>query len=453
MMLKIRRRRTLIRLLSFVMASFVVAVGLAVTGFIMSYKLRMNIEYSYERSLSELSSHMNNIDLALQKAQYAGTTSQLVGIASQIRTESSAAATALSQISVTDVNFEKTTKFITQAGDYANTLSESLTENQKLSDTDRKSLSTLYTSADKLSQQLNDIVSDVQYGRISLFKSEEAVDELEKSETKSVSAVASGFQSIEDNVSGLPTLIYDGPFSDNVLKKKPELTQGKAAVNSKSARKAAAEFLRVDAAKIAADGETAGSLPTFNFKAGTKNIYVSKSGGYVVRMIDSRSPAKSKIDAAKAVELVNGFFASHKINNMAKTYFLTNNNICVVNCAYMQGNVTCYTDLIKVGIALDTGEVLSYDATGYIMNHKDRALPTAKVKQTAARALLSPLLTVKKVSLALIPRGGTGEALCYEFKCTADNGKKNIIDYFNVTSGVEEQVLILTETPGGTLAM
>lgn len=452
-MSRIKHRRARIRLISFLTACFVVAVGFAISGYMTAYRLRMNIEYSYERSLSELSDHMNNINLTLEKAQYAGTNTQLVGLASKIRMESSAAATALSQISITDVNFESTTKFITQAGDYANTLSKSLSQNKKLSGSERKSLSTLYKNANKLSQELNDIVSDTQTGRITLFKSQDAISEFDNEKTKSVSTIESGFQSIEDNMSDLPTLIYDGPFSDNVLKKNPDLTKGKAAVSRDTARGTAAAFLGVAAKQVTDDGEVSGNLPTYNFKCGTKTIFVSKNGGYIVRMIDSRSPKTSKIDTKKASELAVAFLKNRKMSSMTQTYSLSNNNICVFNCAYMQGKVTCYTDLIKIGIALDNGEVISYDATGYIMNHKDRNLPAVKVSESSAKALLSPELTVKKASLALIPLDGTREALCYEFKCTAKDGKKNVIDYFNVTNNVEEQVLILTETPGGTLAM
>lgn len=451
--MRIKRRRTRIRLLSFVTASFAVAVGLAVTGMWMAYGLRMNIEYSYERSLSELSDHMNNIDVALQKAQYAGTSAQLVGIAGEITTESVAAKDALSQIQVSNVNFENTSKFISQVGDYASSLSRSVMEDHKLSSSDYKTISSLNTNSSKLSTQLSDIVSDVQTGRLTLFKSSSALNQLGNSQARPVSTIESGFQNIEENLSGLPSLIYDGPFSDNMLKQQPSMTQGKPAVNREVARRTAAGFLGIGVKSVADDGETAGSLPTYNFKAGTSSISVSKNGGYVVRMLDSRVPAAAKLDAAGAAAKADAFLKQRNIAPVSRTYYLTDNNTCVINYAYMQGDVICYPDLIKVGIALDNGGIASFDATGYLMNHTDRKLPKVVVSEKKAQSLLSPALTVKKVSLALIPRQGVGEALCYEFKCTADKGTKNIIDYFNVTNGVEEQLLILTNTPGGTLAM
>lgn len=453
---RIRRRRTVIKLITFGSAGLAVAVCLAVTGFWMSYGLRMNIEYSYQRSLSDLSDQMKNLSMDLQKAEYAGTTPQISALAGRIRSEALAAKTDLSQIAISDVNFDKTQKFIAQTGDYADSLARSITQQNKLSQTDRDTIAMLYTNSQKLSQHLDDIVADVQNGRLTLFKSDDAVGNLAKVKTKKVSAVASGFQNIEDNMSGIPSIIYDGPFSDNVLKKQPNYTKGKAAVSRATAKKAAAVFLGKKLKDVKDYGSTAGNLPTYNFKCGTKSVYVSKNGGIVVRMLDSRGPSSSKITNAAALQKASSFIKNRKLGSMKITYNLTGRNICTVNFAYMQGNVICYPDLVKAGVALDNGEIISYDATGFIMNHNTRSLPKVMITLAKAKSQLNPALNVKKVSLAVIPRNGTGEMLCYEFKCTGNISKKssqNVIDYVNAQNAVEEQILILTNTPGGVLAM
>lgn len=445
--------RTRARIISLCSGLFLVALGFAIQGIARTNQLQLNIENTYQRSLNELSVHLNNINLNLEKAKYAGTTAQLIGVASDIKSESLEASDALSQIEITDVNLETTSKFISQTGDYANTLARLVSEKAELSDNDRANIDSLYENSKKLSQDINDILAEAQSGKLSLFKTDRAINELDNTAVTQVSALASGFQNIEDNTAGLPTLIYDGPFSDNMLKKKPEMTKGRAAVDRASAKKAAAAFLGIDASKLADDGESDGNLPTFNFKVGTKSIDVSKNGAMIVRMVDSRMPGEVKIEPSKADEIINNLFKSKNILNMKTTYNLINKNICNVNCAYMLGDITCYTDLIKVGVALDNGEIVSYDATGYIMNHKDRKMPKISVKEAAAKKNISPLLTVKKTSLALIPIGGTGEALCYEFVCTDEKKKQDVIDYYNVTNEVEEQLFILLETPGGTLVM
>lgn len=76
----------------------------------------------------------------------------------------------------------------------------------------------------------------------------------------------------------------------------------------------------------------------------------------------------------------------------------------------------CYPDLVKVGVALDTGDVVSFESEGYLMNHGDRTLPAPAVSEAEAAAQVDGSLTVLAHQLALIPTGGEYEVLCHEFK-------------------------------------
>ena len=40
---------------------------------------------------------------------------------------------------------------------------------------------------------------------------------------------------------------------------------------------------------------------------------------------------------------------------MKESYYVINNNICTINYAYVQDGAVCYSDLVKVGVALDSG--------------------------------------------------------------------------------------------------
>jgi len=451
MLYHIKTRRKLVRLFSFALFAFVVAICFAITGFWIAYRFRMTIEYSYQRALTELSEHVNNIDLALQKGYYASTTTQLVGLSAQIWSDAGAAKSDLSQMPLSDVKLDNTNKFISQVGDYANSLGKQLAFNQKITDEQRAQIKTLSDTSQKLSTQLNDIIADMQSGKITLFKSDNA---LYKSDLNKVvkTSLQDGFEGIEKTFAGLPSMIYDGPFSDNILRKEPLLIKDKPQISQDQARQNAADFLKIDKSKLGFTGETAGSLPTFNFEMNSINIYISKAGGYVVRMINSRTVANATLDSAAATAKASEFLVGRGINSMIDTYYLANNNIGNINFAYKKNDVTIYPDLIKLGIALDTGEVISFDATGYIMNHTKRTLPTPKITQSSIRNMLNPALKVEKVLLSLIPTDGGGEALCYEFRCKGENNQ-SIIDFFNTQSGLEQQLLILLDTPGGMLPM
>ena len=103
-MFKIKTRRGRIRALSFTATALTVAIIFAIVGMTAAFRLRMSTEYSYRRALSELSAHVDSIDLALQKSGYAGTSAELVGLCAQIWSDSAAAKTDISQMPLSDID-------------------------------------------------------------------------------------------------------------------------------------------------------------------------------------------------------------------------------------------------------------------------------------------------------------------------------------------------------------
>ena len=146
------------------------------------------------------------------------------------------------------------------------------------------------------------------------------------------------------------------------------------------------------------------------------------------------------------------YLESLGIENMESTYYEEYNNVLCVNFAYKDGDVICYTDLIKVSVALDNGEIMGFDGRGFIVNHYDRNIPEPSIPQTEAQQKLSPFLRVSGSKLALIPTDATDEKLCWEFKCGTDDDE-TILVYINAETGAEEDILILLITDSGTLTI
>ena len=86
------------------------------------------------------------------------------------------------------------------------------------------------------------------------------------------------------------------------------------------------------------------------------------------------------------------------------------------------------------------------------MNHISRALPEEQLSMEEAKAVLSPYLTVQSEGRAVIPTAGLNEISCYEFSCESDTGERLLV-YINVETGMEEQILLLLQSDGGTLVM
>ena len=134
---------------------------------------------------------------------------------------------------------------------------------------------------------------------------------------------------------------------------------------------------------------------------------------------------------------------------MKETYYLKENGFITVNYAYNQDNVVMYADLIKVKIALDNGEIIGLDTTGYLNCHYERQLPKPAISVEEAKKNLSDKIEIKSEGLAMIPTEWRSEKFCYEFKGKIDD--IDFIAYINAETGKEEDILIIINTPNGTL--
>ena len=136
---------------------------------------------------------------------------------------------------------------------------------------------------------------------------------------------------------------------------------------------------------------------------------------------------------------------------MESTYSMKQDGIITINYAYFQEDVTVYSDLIKLKIALDNGEILGIETTGYLNSHEQRNFKTAKVTQAEAKLKINPKLEILSEGLALIPTEYQTEVLCWEFKGKVDS--REFLIYINVETGREEDVLVILNTPNGTLTL
>ena len=136
---------------------------------------------------------------------------------------------------------------------------------------------------------------------------------------------------------------------------------------------------------------------------------------------------------------------------MKASYFSTYDGVCTVVLHHVEDGVVRYADLIKVGVALDTAQPVSFDARGFLMNHTARRLPEIAVSAEEAAAALAPGLKLLGTKTALIPLDNGTEKLCHELHCRDKNGQEALV-YTDVTNGEETDVQILLYADGGVLA-
>lgn len=408
-------------------AVILVLGGTTVSGYMQASKYKMNLNYNYQRAVTDLGDCVDNIENTLNKSIYANTPTQQNGLAAKLMRETSMAKAALGILPLESGNLANVNKFISQVGDFSMALSSKISAGGSISEEEYASMENLEQYAKKLKEGLDGIQPDFDAG-----------------------PVDASFQQAADDFTDYPSLIYDGPFSDHIGQQEPKLLAGQSEVPQGNAQNNAASFLGVTQDKLTHTQDSAGGLPTYNFDCGTIRISVTKAGGVVSAMTDGREIGEIRLDADGARTAAQGFLEAKGIQNMKESYYVINDGICTINYAYSQNGVTCYPDLVKVAVALDTGGIVEYNATGYIMNHTDRGALTPKITQEEAQKSVSPRLKVESGSLALIPTPGLNEVLCYEFQCTGEN-EDRVLVYINASTGMEEQIFILMQSDSGVL--
>lgn len=409
-------------------------------------ELSRQLNADAERSLSTLEACMSSINTNLTKGLYANTTPMLSSMAISLTRDAASAKNSLSALPLSDTQLDNMLKFLSQVGAFVSTLDRKLSLGEPITSEERNQLKQLIDVSQKLLSELDTITQGVEDGSVS-FK--QAGSTLQKSADQSVQ-IDSAFGDAEQTLTDYPTLIYDGPFSDHILNQSPKTLEGKSDVSKEKALEIASDFIGIDKSTLRFDSETNGVIETYNFFVDSINISVCKKGGAVLYLLGSSSAGESVISPEQAVENAKNFLSAKGYKNMKESYYSTQDGICTVNFAYENEGVICYPDLIKLSVSLETGNIISFDARGYIMNHTDRPPVQSKISADEAKMSVSDYLTVMSSRLAVIPTDYKTEKTAYEFHCKTPD-EQEVLVYIDILTAKEDDILLLLYSDGGIL--
>lgn len=444
-----RHRRRWIRLSGFTVMLIAVLGIFSYTNYVSARDYKRAVEHNYQRSLSDLSDYVNNIQVTLNKGIYANTPPMVGNLANSLWKESAGAKSSLGQLPVSELQLENTYRFLSQVGEYSLSLSKKTANGEKLSEDEHSQMLRLSELAQSLSKHISQMRQFLDDGSLQLETVEKNTQML-GDDSAQLNTLADGMTDAEESMVDYPTLVYDGPFSDHIMNRTPKLPEGKEEITNEQARKIAAGLLGVGTESIGDDTDEAGIMPSYGFSYNDMVISITKQGGYLCYIMNSRYVGEAVMTQEEAVKTAAAYLSRNGFSDMKESYYMTSDGVCVVNFAYTQDDIIIYPDLVKVGVALDTGEILSVDARGYLMNHTKREIASPKFTYENARSVISPYLTVLDYRKAVIPTPGGSEEFCYEFHCRGANGDEVLV-YVNTQTCVESRIFLLLYSDGGVL--
>ncbi len=439
-------------MLSIIVVLFSIIVILGIYIYKKQVEYRQLSENSYNMAFYELVDYVQNVEVYLAKALISSSPESGATSLSNVWREANMALTSLSQLPINSYELENTSKFLNQVSDYSYSLYTKNLKEEELTEDDMNNIKNLHQYSVELENILNQLSADLNNGRISFGELEEKGNSIFAKEVSNISK--DSFSNLEQTFHEYSGLIYDGAFSEHITtKEKVGLTGDN--IDENAAKNKAIEFIGKDNIKeINSYGKSEGDINVYNFGVvynddSECSISISEKGGHIVYMDKNREVLSEVISEEEADTKAKEYLKTKGFDNMEETYYLKESGIVTINYAYAQDNVLMYPDLIKVKVALDNGEILGIETTGYLNSHRERTIEEPKITIEEAKESLNKDLNIESERLVIIPTEWQTEIECWEFEGNVEG--LDFIVYVNCQTGKEEDVLIINNTPNGIL--
>ena len=426
-------------------SAFIVVTSVGIYQYRRAETYKRHIENGYVRAVSDILSFVDNIEMNLTKGIIVTNGAEMVKIANKIYSEASSARSSLGSLPSFDGALQSTSKFMAQVGDYVSSLTIKYLNGGEISPEEYETIEKFITYAASLKKPLASLQTELYMGHTD-FDSPAPSFMMTIKET-------------ENTLADFPSLIYDGPFSDHLEKHKPRLLEGRKEITKEEAENEVKRLLgKKFEGEITYTGENSGTLPTYNFSvkqnkkdSRTLTVEITKQGGAISWLLDNRNIGDAKISPEDAQNNASSFISRYSFGKMERTYYEIQNGVAVINFASARDDIIFYPDLVKVKVALDNGEILGLECSGYISNHCERELPQFRYSDSEIKNKISPKAETIKISKCIIPTESGGEIPCYEVLCKYKD--KNFLVYLNCETLKEEDILMLVTGENGSLTM
>jgi len=437
--------------------ALVVALGWGIYEYNEKNDYHTYLDTHFQRQFYELIGHVENAQVNLSKAMVSASNNDIARFLNDVTSQSYMAQEKLTQLPFHHGGIRSTERFLSQLGDYCTAMSNKSLDGIILSEKELNTMVELHSYASHLSRQLVELQQQVSADGINF-------GDLRREGNKSLKRVEDQMKdfeliNFEERMQEYPELIYDGPFSDHLKDVKPKL--------------AGSEISSVEAVNIISDAfekhRNSNIRVTGNIKNQPIDGYyvsifdentpdgheataaVSKIGGKIIWYVNPVSVDKNNIDREDAIRKAEEFLKEIGYNGMKATYSMAYEGQMVTNFAYEQEGVLIYSDLVKVKLALDNGDIIGLEAQGYLTNHHERNIEKPKISEEEARERLSSGVKEEDVKLAIIPIAGEKEILTYEFKVKF--GEDRYLIYIDANTGHQRKVLLMVNQKDGTLVI
>ena len=394
----------------------------------------------YEKAFYETCELTESISSNYRKLLVAGDMSQMQTLLGEISRQTQGAASNLALLPLGEETISATIKFINQAEDFAESLSQRIAAGGEVTDADYETMEQLSESAARFSVGLLRLLERFESGE-AVFNAGDFTETGDET-----------LYPLSSEAAEYPVLLYDGPFSDGSQAGTYELLSTLQNVSRDEAEARLRAFIPVD--ELDFTGESRPEVDCYEFHVRSGNYWISagvtKQGGEILYLLPETDESQVNYTETELCDIAQAFLVSRGYGTMEMSFYSRYSGILTINFAAVQDGVVLYPDLVKLQISMRDGRVIGIDAENYLKNHVPRTLTVPAVTEEQAMQRVSARLTPLAARLCVIPVG-TAEYLCYEV--SAGEGESEFLVYVDAQTGVERELMQLISRNNGTLVM
>lgn len=413
---------------------------LFVVFMVSSNTYKKQLENNYTKSFYEVVSNINDLEVDMSKIIATTSLDSQRELLMNINQTSSLAVGNLSNLPLNYQEIGGLNKLLNTTSGFSYSLLLDNYDGNGISTDDFVQISTIHSRIREIQYDLNNYLSGLE-------KDYSILDNIDYGNMEN-SGYEAGLINTESSKTEVPSLIYDGPFSDTTLNK-----EIKGLGDREYSVVEAEEYLNTIYSGFAIYylGESIGKFETYNFEIKADiSLYVSvtKLGCKLLSITAYGNGENIKLDLDAGVKLAESFAEDAGFENMYSVWEQQTGNVLYVNLAPIKDKVIYYSDIVKVKVDLALGLVVGWEGSAYATNHIDRGF-TSSIGLLDAMTRLSPELNVIERNLCIIPDKFVGEISAYEFICEWKDYTYYI--YIDSGTGKEVNILRIIDTSNGNL--
>ncbi|MBO7218597.1 MAG: germination protein YpeB [Clostridia bacterium] len=395
----------------------------------------------YLKNMYNFVENVEDIEVNMSKLMATSSIDTQRELLNDIYVVTSTASVNISNLPLSQRKSEKAMQLLNRLGGFTYSLLEGTYNNKEISSDDYRQLEEMYVNTKNLLYDINQYVKTTKnkYDILKYidFGSEEN------------SSVEGGIYTSESSASKLPSLIYDGPFSDSVINK-----EIKGLESTMYEREVVDYMLETyyPEGVITYQGDSDGRFATFNYKVTSDNeLYVSvtKQGGMLITVTGYAKQGEANYSVNEGVSIAQDFAARVGFKNMYSVWTMNMDSVLYVNLAPIIDHVIYYPDLVKVKVDLNSGAVIGLDATNYAYNHTTRETYKTITSILDGDKYLNERLKVLERNYVVIPNKYVGESMAYEYICEWQDYTYYV--YLDINDFTELNIMRVIDTASGSL--